>query len=142
MHLTVINNPDESKKTSYKLARVICAETNASSLAVVEALASMVANLCIASKRDMADIATDPNVFECLDEKSPRHERMAENPNSRGFDMCLRVVSQMMRGNLGDKCRGATRFHHDEIMPEWASSIGYVADVDGLLFYKGGDCNE
>lgn len=56
MHLTLIKNPDESKIIVYKIARVVYAETNASSLAAVESLVSMISNLCVTSKRELADI--------------------------------------------------------------------------------------
>jgi hypothetical protein len=135
MHLTLIKNTDESKIVPYKLARVIYAETGGVSLSAVEALVSMIRNLCMQSKRELIDIAIDANIFECLDKNSARHECLLVDANSREFQMCLRVVSRMLNGDLPDRVSGATRFHRDEIMPDWATSCGYVAEIDGLIFY-------
>ena len=135
MQFQLITNPDTSKSLAYKIARVVYAETGAKSLRVVEALTSMIKNFSVASEHDMEQIISDSNVFEVLKTSSPYHERMFVAPTSCGFQMCLRVVNRMMKGGLADCCNGATRFHHADELPEWAQSIGYVADIDGLLFY-------
>jgi hypothetical protein len=137
MHLTLIKNPDDGRAAAYKLARVIYAETGARSLAAVEGLASMIRNLCIASKRELTDIAGDKNIFECLHDASPRHDALLIDANARPFGICLRVVMRMMRGDLPDSVDSATQFHHADAVPDWAVARGYVADVDGLLFYRG-----
>ena len=59
----------------------------------------------------------------------------ADIKNNRALQMCVRVVARMMHGSLPDRCFGAIRFHHTDEMPDWATSRGYIADVDGLLFY-------
>ncbi len=82
------------------------------------------------------DIITDKEIFNSLCEKSSRHSLISVDTKNRGFDMCLRVVARMMRGDLSDVCNGATRFHREDVMPKWAMSRGYVADIDGLLFYQ------
>lgn len=135
MHLTLIKNPDESKIILYKIARVVYAETSASSLAVVEALASMIANLCLASKRELVDIINDNKIFESLNSDSRKHKDLLADASQRDFQMCLRVVTRMLNSDLPDMCNGATRFHRSELLPEWAVSRGYIAEIDGLLFY-------
>ncbi|MDR1337919.1 MAG: hypothetical protein LBJ73_02730 [Rickettsiales bacterium] len=135
MHLTLIKNPDESRIIVYKIARVVYAETKASSLAAVEALASMIANLRTASNQDWADIIEDKNIFESLNADSTRHGDLRTDCASRGFQMCLRVVRMMMKGTLADKCCGAAKFHRSELLPYWAVSRGYIAEIDGLVFY-------
>ncbi len=135
MQLTLIENPDDAIRIEYKIARVVNAETGASSLSVVEALTSMIANYARTSMRAFSDIMDDAEIFDVLNHDSPRHELLMTNPNNRGFQMCLRVATRMMRGNLPDCCCGATRFHHADHMPAWAVARGYIADIDGLLFY-------
>lgn len=135
MHLRLVKNPDESKIIQYKIARVIYAETNASSLQVVEALASMIANYCVASQRQLADIIEDKSIFESLNTDSVRHGALLVDCRRRDFDMCLRVVQRMLNGDLGDVCSGATKFHRNDSMPEWATSRGYITEVDDLTFY-------
>lgn len=135
MHLTLIKNPDESKIIVYKIARVVYAETNASSLAAVESLVSMISNLCVTSKRELADIIEDKNVFESLNADSNRHKDLLVDCARHDFQMCLRVVSRMLNGDLPDRCCGATKFHRSELLPDWAVSRGYIAEVDDLLFY-------
>lgn len=135
MHLTLIRNPNESKIIQYKIARIIYAETNASSLIAVEALAAMIKNLCVTCRRDLTDIVTDCEIFESINQNSIRHSLLAVDVKNRGFEMCLRVVARMIRGDLPDVCNGATRFHRDDVMPKWAMSRGYVAEIDGLFFY-------
>jgi hypothetical protein len=135
MHLTLIKNPDESKIIHYKLARIIYAETNASSLPAVEALASMIRNYCVASKRALGDIATDRFIFESLDENSVRHPHLLVDISIPEFQMCLRVVSRMLRGELRDSCFHAIRFHRDDVLPSWAVNVGSICEIDGLSFY-------
>lgn len=135
MHLTLIKNTDDSKILLYKIARLIYAETGATSLAAVEALASMIANICLTSQRELDDIVTDKQIFSSLDRKSSRHDLLLVDAQSRQFQMCLRVVQRMLNGDLADSCCGATKFHHVDVLPGWAVSRGYVAEIDGLLFY-------
>ena len=47
MQLTLIENNDDTKCVSYKIARVVFAETMATSLQLVEAMSSMIYNIHI-----------------------------------------------------------------------------------------------
>ena len=49
--------------------------------------------------------------------------------------MCLRVVQTMMRGNLQDTVFGATKFHHANVIPQWAMARGYISECEDILFY-------
>lgn len=135
MNLQLIKNPDESRRLMYQIARVVYAETSASSLPAVEALVSMIDNASRARGRSFAQIISDTDIFESLNPSSARHDMLSVPPLSRGFQMCLRVVGRMLKGGLPDMCRGATRFHHGDIMPDWARARGYILDIDELLFY-------
>lgn len=135
MHLTVLCNPDKSQMVLYKIARVVYAETGASSLRAVEALTSMIANASRVNSIDPGDIASDENMFAVLKKDSVRHGCLTVDANNRGFQMCLRVVKKMLNGNLPDTCFGATRFHRDDEIPDWARARGYIAEIDNLLFY-------
>lgn len=136
MQLKLIKNPDENRGVIYKIARVIYTETSASSLIAVEALAAMIANRSAALNQSPMEIISDCDLFESNNPKSPRHKPTSSvDVNSRGFSMCLRVVRRMMNSALDDVCNGATMFHHSDCMPQWAAARGYVADIDGLLFY-------
>ncbi len=133
MELTLIKNSDETKCDAYKIARAIYCQTGASSLAVVEALTSMIRNCAIAINRTPIDVALDSEIFNT--DFPQYNERQYVCADNRGFQMCLRVVQRMLRGNLPDCCYGATRFHRADVIPKWATARGYIADVDGLLFY-------
>ncbi len=135
MHLQLIHNPDERQIIIYKLARIIYAETYAKTLRVVEALASMIQNYVNANACTYENIINDLNLFECLDENSEHHSALSVDASSRGFEMCVRVVRRMINGGLPDMCFGATRFHRTELFPTWSIARGYIADIDGLLFY-------
>jgi len=135
MQLTLIQNPDDTKITLYKLARIVYAETLATSLPIVEAITSMIYNIHIKYDKSFQDIAKDSNLFECLNKKSERHQYLNVCVDDRKFQMCLRVVQKMMHGNLNDCVFGATNFHHANVMPSWARSRGYIAEFDDLLFY-------
>lgn len=135
MNLRLIKNPDETKKLSYQIARVVYAETSASSLPAVEALVSMIDNASRATGKSIAQIISDTDMFESLNVASVRHDMLSVPPTSRGFQMCLRVVGRMLSGGLPDMCHGATRFHHGDIIPDWARARGYILDIDELLFY-------
>ena len=135
MQMTLIKNPDASNALAYKIARLVCAESGANNLLGVEALTSMIHNLSVASGVDIEHIIQDKNIFPVLDENSEHHIRMTEPATSRRFKMCLRVAQRMLSGGLRDACYGATRFHHSDTMPQWAIARGYIADIDGMLFY-------
>ena len=136
MQMDVIKNPDESQIDIYKAARVIYAESFPSTLPAVEALASMIKNIMTQSGRDLISVVSDKNIFDALDKNSPRYEYLnADAKNNRALQMCVRVVDRMVHGGLCDTCFGATRFHHADEIPDWATSRGYIADIDGLLFY-------
>ena len=135
MQMTLIQNLDNTKIVPYKLARIIYAETGAISLALVEAMASMIYNIHIKYDKSFDDIAQDNNTFDALNENSPRHQCLSVAANDRKLQMCLRIVQTMMRGHLRDTVFGATQFHHDGVIPDWAMSRGYIAEIDGVLFY-------
>ena len=135
MNLRLIKNPDASRKLSYQIARVVYAETSASSLSAVEALVSMIDNASRATGKNVAQIISDTDMFESLRETSARHDMLSVPPTCRGFQMCLRVVGRMLMGGLPDMCRGATNFHRASVSPDWARARGYILDVDELLFY-------
>ena len=128
--LTLFVNDDDENIAVHRLARCIYAETGAKSLAAVEALCVMARN----TGRKIADLAADENVFESLRGDSPRHKSLLVDSQSPGFQMCLRAVKNM--GALSDTINGAVRFHHADVLPEWATALGSVAEVEGMLFYK------
>jgi len=137
MQLEIINNPNESQIAIYKAARVIYAETYPEiTLPSVEALASMIKNVMIRTERVLTEVVSDKNLFGSLNENSNRHKYIGVDArDNRALQMCVRVVERMMHGNLPDTCFGAIRFHHADEMPDWATSRGYITDIDGLLFY-------
>lgn len=135
MELRLITNPDLSKKLTYQIARVVYAETSASSLAAVEAMVSMIKNISRTTGQEISTVVSDKNLFDVLNINSVRHSLLFVNPTCRGFQMCLRVVGRMLAGGLPDMCCGATRFHHGDVLPDWARARGYILDIDDLLFY-------
>lgn len=135
MHLSLIKNPDESKSVLYKIARVVYAQTHAASLRLTEAMTSMIANNANASGREITDVISDATLFDVLRTDSPDNKLLLVDVNNRGFQMCLRVASRMVCGALGDCCSGATRCHRADVIPSWAMARGYIADIDGFLFY-------
>ncbi|MBD5400147.1 hypothetical protein HDR61_00125 [bacterium] len=135
MRLNLVKNPDAAAMDKYEIARAIYAEGGGGSLRAASALASMVANAAIATSRTPIDIVRDIAMFSARDKKSPRHNAWHVHVNDAGFQMCLRVVNAMLKQNLGDYCNGATNFHHEDEMPDWAIARGYIAECDGILFY-------
>ena len=135
MQLLLIKNDDDTRIVSYKLARIIFAETDAQSLQVVEAMASMINNIHNKYNKSFESISKDNDLFECLDKKSSRNEKLNVEANNRKLQMCLRVVKTMMRGNLPDTVFGATKFHHANVIPNWAMSRGYIYECEDILFY-------
>lgn len=135
MYLNVICNPDENSKEKYEIARTIYAETGAVSLRLVEAFASMIANAARVCDMPVINVVRDAEKFKSRNATSPHHARWDVAVDSPVFQMCLRVTNKMLKRTLPDSCCGATRFHYADEMPEWAMSLGYVADIDGILFY-------
>ena len=135
MQLTLIKNDDDTQIVSYKLARIVFAETGVKSLPLVEAMVSMINNIHIKYGKSFDAISKDMNLFECLSPKSPRNQSLNVDANDRKFQLCLRTVKTMMRGNLPDSAFGATKFHHTNIIPDWAMSRGYILECEDILFY-------
>lgn len=135
MHFKLVENPDDIHAVVYKIARVVYAQTHAASLRLVEAMTSMIANAALQSGRTVSEIVSDEKIFDALDVTSPRHKYLSIDTNNAGFKMCLRTALRMLNGILPDTCNGATRFHNADVLPDWAISIGYIADIDDVLFY-------
>lgn len=135
MQLFLIQNPDEAEFVSYKLARIVFAETGASSLATVEAMASMIYNIHIKYNKSFKDISCDKKIFDALNQESSRYQYLNIDADNKKIQMCLRVVKKMMRGNLPDSVFGATKFHHANVIPEWAMARGYIAECGNILYY-------
>ncbi|MBR0212579.1 MAG: cell wall hydrolase, partial [Alphaproteobacteria bacterium] len=135
MQLSLIKNPDETQVLAYNLARIVFAETKGISLKAVEAMASMIYNIHIKYEKSFEDIATDKNIFDALNEKSPQHKFLSVDANDKKFQMCLRIVKTMLHGNLSDSVFGATRFHHTDVLPQWAIARGYIFECEDILYY-------
>jgi hypothetical protein len=135
MQLTLIKNTDLVSTDAYKIARTIYAQTGASSLTLVEAMTSMIQNISKRTGVSVIDIVRNKKLFPVLNSDSPFNYRMNVSSSDKGFQMCVRVASRMLSGGLGDCCFGATCFHNSDEMPLWATSRGYIADIDGVLFY-------
>lgn len=135
MNLDLIKAQSETMTLAYRIAHIVYAETHARSLRVVEALTSMISNYAKKNNRNVCDVISDETIFESLNKNSPRHQDLKTNSNSREFQMCVRVAIRMLHGNLPDLCYGATMFHRVELLPNWALARGYIADIDGILFY-------
>ncbi|MDR1026917.1 MAG: cell wall hydrolase [Rickettsiales bacterium] len=129
--LKLFVNENDGAIAEHRLARCVYAETLAASLPAVEALCAMVKN----TGRPIAEIARDENVFESLRRESERHAALLVKYDDIGLEMCLRAVRRMLCGNLPDLTRGATRFHRDDQLPEWATALGSIAEIGNLLFY-------
>lgn len=133
--LVLIKNPDDTQITVYKLARIIFAETGATSLQIVEAMASLIYNIHIKHNKSFKDIANDKDIFDVLDEQSPRYQYLDIDADNRKLQMCVRIIKTMMRGNLQDSVFGATNFHHMDVIPQWAIARGYIMECEDILFY-------
>jgi hypothetical protein len=129
--LKLFVNDDLKSIAEHRLARCVYAETLGSSLLAVESLCVMIEN----ANRPVGEIAEDEEVFESLKRNSGRHKHLLVNHDDPKFQMCLRAVKKIRRGVLTDNIFGATRFHRSDVMPDWAVSVGSVAEIDGLSFY-------
>jgi hypothetical protein len=137
MQITVIRNPDMSGTTNmaYKIARVVYAQTGGVSLPLVCAFTSMIKNLSDASGVSISNLISDRTIFPALKGSDINHVRLHVPAQNRAFQMCVRTAYRMLMGQLPDSCYGATKFHYSDEIPAWATSRGYIADIDGVLFY-------
>lgn len=135
MQLSLITTPDNTQAVLYKLARIVYAETLATSLRKVEMMSSLIYNVHVKYQKSFDEIANDKNLFECLDENSERNKFLYPEINTKKFQMCLRVVNDMRHGHLPDYVYGATKFHHTNVMPDWARARGYIEEYEDILFY-------
>jgi hypothetical protein len=129
--LKLFVNDDDESIAECRLARCVYAETLAASLPEVEQLCAMVRN----TGRPPAEIAEDRGVFESLAKESSRHAALLADFRDPGFQMVLRTVRRMKAGLIVDKIYGATRFHRADSLPDWATSLGSVAEIGSLSFY-------
>ncbi len=136
MQMTLIKNSDTSASLAYKIARVVYAQTGGASLHLVEAMTSMIDNISKTYNVAYKDIIQDIKIFDVLSDNATNHIKLNVPANDRGFQMCVRTAQRMLTGNLPDVCFGATRFHNDDVIPDWATARGYIADIDGVLFYR------
>lgn len=135
--MTLIQNPDASGTTNmaYKIARVVYAQTGGASLPLVCAFTSMIKNLSDTSGVAISDLIGDKTIFPALAISDVNHARLHVPAENRAFQMCVRTAYRMLMGQLADCCYGATKFHYADEIPAWATSRGYIADIDGVLFY-------
>lgn len=135
MQLEIISMSCANMALAESVARVVFAETDGRSLRVVEALTSMISNRAKKNNQSIRDVISDATIFESINDDSNRHDLLNVDSVRREFQMCVRVAMRMLHGNLPDACFGATIFHRDESLPGWAIARGYIADIDGILFY-------
>ncbi len=135
MQLEIVDVHNETLELGYAIARVVYAETVARSLCVVEALTSMIANATQNNHKKIRTFISDKNIFESLCTESEHHKYLSVPASQKDFQMCVRVATRMLHGFLPDSCNHATMFHRSELLPDWAIARGYVADIDGILFY-------
>ena len=133
--LNVISNPDNASRAKYTIARVVYAQSGAASLRLAEAFASIIYNVSHARGCAPIDVATDAATFDVNNAGARGHDDLSVRADDARFQMCLRVVERMLNGNLVDVCCGATRFHRDGELPTWARARGFIAEIDGFLFY-------
>lgn len=137
MQMTLVKNPDTTgyMNLAHKVARVVYGQTGGISLPLVCAFTSMIKNLSDASGVAISKLISDKTIFPVLDDTNVFHLRMNVSAENRAFQMCVRTAYRMLMGQLPDSCYGATRFHYSDEIPGWATSRGYIADIDGMLFY-------
>ncbi len=129
-------NTDEKMQLVYKIARVVYAHTNASSLQCVMGFTSMIQNISIKTNTDIEQVVLNKDIFDCWDTNSRHHKLLSVDAGLPAFLMCVRTVQKMMNGNLPDSSYGATRFHYDDELPSWATALGYIWEIDDILFYE------
>lgn len=135
MQLEITSVSCETMALAHSIARVVYAETGGRSLRVVEALTSMISNSAQKNNQPIREVISNKMLFESLNSDSIRNSELNVNANKREFQMCVRVAVRMLHGKLPDMCCGATLFHRTELLPNWAVARGYIADIDGILFY-------
>lgn len=135
MQMTLIMNPDLSAGLAYKVARVVYAHTGGKTLPLVEAFTSMIKNLSIKTGQEIDCLIKNASYFSALNTDDKNHSCLNVGADDIKFQMCVRTAQRMLSGGLGDCCFGATKFHYSDNIPDWATSRGYIADIDGILFY-------
>ncbi len=129
MQLELVNVSTEITSLAHSVANVVYSETAAKSLRIVEAMCSMIYNAAGHKIGNIHHIISDTSLFQSANSDSNI------DINCRGYQMCLRVAKQMLRGHLPDSCNHATKFHRGDVIPDWAVARGYIADIDDFLFY-------
>ena len=62
----------------------------------------------------------------------------SDKPNKDTFawEQAVTVAHGVYYGNLDDFVEGATHYHADYVLPEWASSKTYITRIDDHIFYR------
>lgn len=137
MQMSLVKNPDTSTGLSYQVARIVYAQTSGgTSLPSVEAFTSMIKNLSVASGIDIGKLIKDRTYFSVLNPDDKNYSLLTVSADNPAYQMCLRTAQRMLSGGLPDCCFGAVRFHYSDYIPDWARARGYIADIDGILYYR------
>lgn len=135
MQMTLLTNPDLSAGLAYKVARIVYAHTGGKTLPLVEAFTSMIKNLSTKTGQEISCLIRNASYFSVLNPDDKNHSCLNVSADDVKFQMCVRTAQRVLSGGLGDCCFGATMFHYSDNIPDWAMARGYIADIDGILFY-------
>ncbi|MDX1736974.1 MAG: cell wall hydrolase [Alphaproteobacteria bacterium] len=127
------------------LARTIWGEARGEQLPGMEAVAAVVMNRLMISKRrgghwwgsDVVSICQKPYQFSCWNEGDPNKDKLlAVREGDMAFDVAERIAKRALRGSLKDRTKGATHYHTRYLTPWWAKGLTSCAEIGNHVFYK------
>jgi N-acetylmuramoyl-L-alanine amidase len=127
------------------LARTIWGEARGETLAGQEAVANVIMNrVAVAKQRGqmwwgntIRDVCRKPYQFSCWNHNDPNYIKLTQvTEQDRIFAQCLRMARRAVHGALADRTQGATHYHGDYIMPDWARGQNPTIIIGRHVFYR------
>lgn len=129
------------------LARTLWAELPDGSPRAREALAALILNRARLAARSQAaalrwgrtvpTICRAPFQFRAWQPRRPEHLRaLRPDLDDPDWQACRRIASRALAGAIADPTGGATHYHREAELPEWAKGRSSTAEVAGLVFYR------
>lgn len=127
------------------LARTIWGEARGETLAGQEAVANVVLNrVKVAQQRGqmwwgntIRDVCRKPYQFSCWNHNDPNYIKLTHvTEQDPLFAQCVRIARRAVHGALADRTKGATHYHGDYIMPDWARGQNPTVLIGRHVFYR------